>query len=351
MAADVLLYNALTERNRAKRAEVTAIDTQIATLNTQCANAITTVAANKKAIINAAGARHPEFWSMIPTQPEAGGNFDSGFKVCDTSGYYRCGNSCSWTVPSGVTCARFQIWGAGAITASSCCCGFSPIGATGAYASVIMPVTAGNTYTLCGGCAYCCYAARGQTTVQSCPSYVTGSGLSNFCAEGGKAGVFCEMKVRGSCGVNACNYCIYQAGSSCICTSGSDVCMHDNQGGYTCTYYDGSGLNIIGACNTYQGTATTGDIYGIRGAYHKLAEMGGGVEICIKHAPIYGFESSSGCHCCISTPGVAGYNRSACSGYMQIPGGGGWAGFTCAGCNTHCGDAGRMGMVCVSWKS
>lgn len=350
MAADVLLYNALTELNKAKRAELTAIDAQITAKNTECAGYLATVDTNKRAIINASGARHPEFWALIPTQPAAGGNFDTGLKVCDDSGYFRCGKDCTWTVPSGVTCARFQLWGAGAGTASSCCCGFSPIGATGAYASVIIPVTAGDSYTLCGGCAYCCYAARGEMSAQSCPSYVQGTGLSNLCAEGGKSGVFCEMKTRGQCGANVCNYCHYMSGSSsCICTSGSDVCYEPQQGGGNCTDHDGSGLNFQSACNTFQGTATTGDIYGIRGSYARLSESQ--FSICVAHPPIYGFPTTSCCHCCIDQPNRAGFERNACSGYMQLPGAGGWSAYTCGGCNTQCGDAGRFGMVCVSWKA
>jgi len=349
MAADVLLYNALNDLNAGKRAQVAALDSQIAAKATECAGYESTIATNSVAIVNHAGPEHPELWGLIPTQPEAGGNFDSGFKVCDTSGYYRCGSSCTWTVPAGVTCARFQIWGSGAGTGSSCCCGWTHIGPSGAYASVIIPVTEGDTYTLCGGCAYCCYGTRGQVTVQGCPSYVTGTGLTNFCAEGGKAGMFCEMKVRCSMALICCNYCIYSAGSACICTTGTDVCIEGNQGGYTCSNSAGA-VNIRKSCAMYYGSAASGTVYGIQGAYHLTSE-GNGAVLCVRHAPVYGFPNDSCCHCCIATSGRAGLERSACAGYMQIPSAGGWAAFTCAGCATHCGDAGRMGMVCVSWKS
>ena len=46
----------------------------------------------------------------------------NGFKVCDVSGYFRCGNSCTWSVPSGVTRATFQSWASGGGTGSNCCC-------------------------------------------------------------------------------------------------------------------------------------------------------------------------------------------------------------------------------------
>ena len=53
-----------------------------------------------------------------------------------------------------------------------------------------MPVTAGDAYTLCAGCAYCCYAdaGSGQYDMGGCKSYVQGNGLSSFCAEGGVSG-------------------------------------------------------------------------------------------------------------------------------------------------------------------
>ena len=349
MAADVLLYNALNEANKVKRDRIATLDAQIAAKNTECQGYINTISNNRKALVNVAGARRPELWGLIPTQPEVGGDFDSGLKVCDESGYYRCGKDCTWAVPAGVSCVRFQIWGAGAGTSSSCCCGFVPIGASGAYASVIMPVTAGDSYVLCAGCAYCCYANNAQMTVQSCPSYVTGNGLTNFCAEGGKSGTYCEMRARGSCGNEQCGYCIYMGGSACICNTGSDVCIYNNQGGYSCAE-NPSAMDVHNACNTYYGTATSADVYGIQGAYHMQQDTQGAI-FCIRHAPIYGFPNESCCACCIAEAARAGLDRAACAGYMQIPGAGGWAGYTCAGCYQSCGDAGRMGMICVSWKA
>ena len=112
-------------------------------------------------------------WCRIPTAPETG-SFTQGFKVCDTSGYFRCGCNCTWTVPGGTTCVRFQIWGAGGGTTESRCCMHTMPGTTGAYASVIMPTTSGSSFTMCAGCAYCCYAGsdgynqqRGETSYLS----------------------------------------------------------------------------------------------------------------------------------------------------------------------------------------
>lgn len=49
------------------------------------------------------------YWSQIPGLTGA----SQGFKVCDVSAQFNCGATCSWTVPAGVTRARFQLWGAG----------------------------------------------------------------------------------------------------------------------------------------------------------------------------------------------------------------------------------------------
>ncbi len=112
------------------------------------------------AVVDASSMLQANQWCRIPTGwgEDGLGSWTNGFKVCDTSGYYRCGSSCTWTVPGGTTCVRFQIWGSGGGTSESRCCMHTMPGDTGAYASVIMPVTSGSSYTMCGGCAYCCYA-------------------------------------------------------------------------------------------------------------------------------------------------------------------------------------------------
>ena len=162
-----------------------------------------------------AGAPNSHMWCKIPQNP-ATGSWTSGFKVCETSNYKRCNASCTWTVPAGTTCARFQVWGAGGGSGTSCCCGGSPNGGSGAYASIIMPVTAGQAYTLCAGCAYCCYTERSQMTADGCPSYVTGQGLTNFCADGGESNIYCESRDRRHMAAWEQNgYCAFRG--MCIC--------------------------------------------------------------------------------------------------------------------------------------
>lgn len=119
----------------------------------------------------------------------------------------------AWTVPTGVTVATFEVWGGGggggAVTCCSCYYG-GPGGGGGGYSRNTITVTPGGSYTICvgqggnvsivGSCAYhsCCCGGAGST------SYVTGSGLSNFCATGGTAGQAtcywgCGCSVPGGC--------------------------------------------------------------------------------------------------------------------------------------------------------
>ena len=49
----------------------------------------------------------------------------------------------------------FKFGGPGAPSQGARCCGGSPFGAVGAYATVIIDAVPGCQYTLCAGCAIC----------------------------------------------------------------------------------------------------------------------------------------------------------------------------------------------------
>lgn len=356
MAADVLLYNALNESNKTLITQNAAIDANIACQNSLCTSAQNDIATNAPAIVGNSGPNQANMWCLIPTLPATGCPWTGDLKVCDTSGNFRCGATCSWTVPGGVTCARFQIWGAGAGRGYGCCCAFVPFGGTGAYASVIIPVTAGNTYTLCAGCALCCYAQPGYGTVNGapgCQSYVTGTNLSGFCADGGEASLCCELQTRCIYGIVQ-GYCKFLGG--CICSNNS-VCWHSGiaGGGFGGTGAPGCCYDnmfpMISSCKTYYGSATGGTVYGIRGSFGSIA-VNCNLTICAQHPPIYGFASSSCCSTQItSNYALMGCQASPANGYMQVPGAGSWALFKCGGGTAgYYGGAGRMGMVCVSYR-
>jgi len=278
-------------------------------------------------------------WAQIPGLTGA----SQGFKVCDTSAQFNCGRCCQWTVPSGVTRARFQLWGAGGHPGGApCCCGDAPFGSTGAYASVIIPVTAGNTYTLCAGCAFCCFASStsGAQRIPGCPSYVTGTGLNNFCANGGQGSLGTWMAAYGA--PTTCYLGFVNCTGQSICNGGGNTCFNGCAGALLC-YIPGA---------SYFGTTTSATspsiVYGIRGMWPVkcFATNNYGYEC---HPPIYGFESISQCNPSWSSGTCCGYNCRAAAGFLQIPGAGGWPSHAMGGSNGLVSDMGKMGMVCVTY--
>lgn len=272
----------------------------------------------------------------------------SGIKVCRCSGnsFFNYGACCLWTVPAGATRARFQIWGAGGGGGAGCCCGGSPFGSTGAYASVIIPVTAGCSYTLCAGCASqsrACSSSPGGGRIPGCPSWVTGPGLCNFCANGGQGRISTWMSAYGrirNCRIGTIghNYCGPE-----ICNVGIDYCSSGcfNTGG---TIPHVAGASYFG---TTTSTTTPSIVYGIRGMWPCLFLFNYG-GACNVHPPVYGFASTSCCTAYYNST-CTGINNQACCGVLNIPSAGAWASAVFSGCNTACGDWGRGGMVCVSW--
>jgi hypothetical protein len=278
-------------------------------------------------------------------------------RVCDTSGYFRCGASCSWTVPVGATCAEFQLWGHGGGTSSQCCCGGAPHGPTGAYAVVAMPVTSGSVYTICAGCAFCCYASQTTPGLNSVPTYVTGTGLSNFCAMGGIPDFCCwraslqSINYNGNCYPGNYSTCGMPSGFNCApwSCSGYNFCIDDGAGDRVRMF------DYTFSCHTkYYGTATGGTVYGISGMYPIV--LMGGMGACLqgvtKGAPVYGFELTSQCVVCYCNQTCSGcnYGTFGSNPTMLNPGSGGSGGSVAGGCNACGGDSGRMGMVCVRWK-
>ena len=291
----------------------------------------------------------PEKWTCM----YGGEGWTGGFKVCDATGYFRCGTSCTWTVPSGITKARFQLWGAGGgANHPSRCCGFALFGSTGAYLSVIIPVSAGQSYNLCGGCAYCCWgeAWSSASRLRGCPSYVTGPGLCYVCAEGGDGsmGMYYGMRMGKQ---NPCyGPCMNNAGNNGewgrVCNCGSMACFTGGNSGGFIEYLSGSG---------YYGTTAVASptaenvIYGLRGQWSRWCIHDNNYG-CFYHPKVIGFEEVTNCVQSFTSPSCCGGGWRAQSGYLQVPSSGGWMSHAMGGCVSMCGDAGRMGMVCVSYQ-
>ena len=132
-----------------------------------------------------------------------------------------------WTVPDGTSEITFHIWGSGGVGTGSHCCMQGMNAGAGAYAykKLTTGFSAGDRYVACIGdqqvlsCStsaahFCCppaTTAEGwDATANSCTcyimagckgitTYITGPGLTNFCAEGGNPGITSQAFVRGGC--------------------------------------------------------------------------------------------------------------------------------------------------------
>lgn len=90
----------------------------------------------------------------------------------------------AWIVPAGTSCATFEIWGGGGSGAGACCCMWGPPGGSGAFSRKTISVTPGDCYDLNLAMATDC-SGGANTGIRGCKTWITGNGLSNFCAEGG----------------------------------------------------------------------------------------------------------------------------------------------------------------------
>ena len=160
------------------------------------------------------------------------------------------GCCCLWTVPTGKSYIKFEIWGAGGGGGGSCCCMFGWSGGSGSYAVKTLTgaeVAAGAQYTICAG-----GTSSYSNTNSGCPgntTWVQGPNLSNFCARGGCGGyTFCY----GFC--SACHTC-RQCSDQC-CSTGGDLCVAGTCGArFTEFYcYHGSQQHVPAAPGTVSGT-------------------------------------------------------------------------------------------------
>ncbi len=221
-----------------------------------------------------------------------------------------------WVVPPGTTSVRFELTGGGGTGSIGACCSNGPSGGAGAYATKTLfayngDFTAGSTqYTICSGASTDCSCCRQCSACaccgrRGCRSFVTGSGLSNFCAEGG------------AWGWHHCSGGCY----SCVAPAQCNKCLQ------YCACYNGADFGIIGPSggkhqNQFcRGTDRSWTGPGV-GPY--AASTNFGVDNC----------SGSNVHGC-------------CKGQALFPGGGGLSPFTDGGCCW--GGWGAGGLVVVSY--
>ena len=270
----------------------------------------------------------------------------NGFKVCDTSGYFRCGTNCTWTVPAGVTSVQFQLWGPGGGNSAQCCCGGAPFGPTGSYLVSTVPVTPGQSYCLCAGCAYCCYASQTTPGLLGSSTWISGTNGYSVCAESAYSCIpqwnvdvsssgqnTCMLPTQDSCGPQSCDGWNF-------CWDSSDDNMYVPHAFGSNTWYV---INAAGSVN-----------YGLPTLYPSICIGPGSLycSSCTFSAPVFGFENCTCKHVVgpAMCDGCGGCHWSAQNGYQQIPAVGGYALYVCGGYSSGCADSGGMGMICVSYN-
>lgn len=135
------------------------------------------------------------------------------------------GQCCAWTVPSGLSWIRFEMWGGGGSGAGACCCQQGCAGGSGSYAIRKLEgaeVVAGCVYTICAAGSTCspstCCGFPGNT------SFVTGFNLGTFCARGGCRG---NTSCNGFCNIYTCQSC---ANTCCSASCDLALCGYHHSG-------------------------------------------------------------------------------------------------------------------------
>lgn len=239
------------------------------------------------------------------------------------------GGNGTWVVPDGTNSITFHAWSGGGSGAGHCCQGcWCDIASCGAYSGQYSRKTihkgagdfvAGDTYSYCygeggngshnGGCGcftVCCNAPQG------CRSYVTGPGLSNFCANGarGSYNIYCTC----GCRSNANRYCSPKCGGVCV---GQNVDF--SSGGTPPEFFKSHD-----SCDCMSRSTKTGESYGLQNSHTYTL-------------------SNSATHCGCT---------NCCAGMHQVAGGGtdqlkSYCGNAICYCN---GTPGKPGMVKIEWN-
>ncbi len=233
-----------------------------------------------------------------------------------------------WTVPADATEVLMEIWGGGGGGAVSCCCSHGPGGGAGAYAYKLLKgsdVVPGCEYQLCIASSTCRTASK--TGRRGCKTYVTGFGLTNFCADGGFGG---------------CNYCSTQGCTWLTPRKNESECVYG-----CCAIYHGADGGSIGLPGAYYAIC-----YGNR-CHNKfffpypggLSSSQGGYVGTRHHC------AHCNCHYCewCYSKMQVGFGQGSTCNATSIPGFGGVTASTCDN-GPVCGSGGHGGMIRISYK-
>ena len=234
------------------------------------------------------------------------------------------GKCCLWTVPTGITSVKFEILSGGGPGGSSGGDYDNGVGGAGGNYTVkqltksIAGFTDGtSTYTICSAgtsdCSCCCQC--NTSARHGCTSYVTGTGLTNFCALGGMGGNT-SWDVHSNCynchiGNTQCSLGNYNAGWN------NDSCN-------TPTY--GGSIEFRGT------TGSMNQQYDCCADYFSVAGSPSG-PFAVSHG-------ISGKHWCTG-------DQACCSAHAAFPGGGGAGHSAPPGC---WGGFGAGGLVKVTYS-
>jgi len=260
----------------------------------------------------------------------------SGAGAQDTN--YCRNTHCCWVVPTGVTRLTFEAWGAGGGGAGACCCEWGWSGGSGAYARKTVTGALGNCcYILFAGYYGCCSPAF-SCGYRGCQSWVTGYGLTNFCAEGGLPGYT-------SCFWFNCCYCADSCYSAMVngCGTFPNCCYGGPSGAsFSCACYFGSDYGVPGTWSYWYTENCQANTCGYRGVipYGSNQTTDGCAFQYIRAA---GVNTTGEYESCRTGQGFTGGT------YARTVGQGGF-GATAFGGNCYCGAPGGPGMIRISWS-
>ena len=290
-------------------------------------------------------------------------------------GRFQCGQCCQFTVPAGITRVQFSIQAPGGPAKMTNCCGVSGHGPSGSFLQTILCVSEGDTFTICSGCAYCCYPyCCNYTLYQSCPSFVCGTvGGNPVCMQAqavSPLGCF-EMKHRICCESrditcrprsNNCAtiwwfaHCMCSSDGNTICSNGYGSCYLTCQ---DCEY--GCCVARLQDQPAYAYAPTTSGLSSsnmVPGSCFKVLGMWGGgctanncifaVRRGVPYSHLVGC-SGCGCQCVCYTNCCPGCLCAACTGQFCLAGLGGTPSLACGGGTAGYYDQGRRGEVKVAY--
>lgn len=306
----------------------------------------------------------------------------TSFNVCDTASTFRAGACCSWTVPAGVTAIQFQLWGGGGGSTSGICCSVSNFGASGSYAVIQIAAVPGCTYTLCSGAGGTYGYCNSTPGTAGSASYVTGYGLTSFCADGGLDSLnsaSCQAACNGETACCRWTTSALPSGGSCICTDGSlnsssaccsgmveKVYLSPTYHGTTSIPLQGSFFNTAygipsmagcgctcGLCYYFMSPPVVSATHTFGCSWCFSFTLGQTCAVNMATSTTYcNYFYNSNCLCsCGCNTVVFGCWANACCGFLTHPGFGGFGSYyNSAGCWCGAfGDYGRAGMVRVTY--